>query len=180
MDMNALEETAARFAQDYEQHSHVFATAESCTGGLIGAAITEIAGSSSWFDRGFITYTNEAKQQLLGVSEHVLVQWGAVSVQTACQMVSGALNHSSADIAVAVTGIAGPGGGTELKPVGTVCIAFKRRSDDSCHVKCHHFPGNRSEVRTATVLEALNGLLTLSSGKSLEGYEQRQTSGEPL
>ena len=99
---------AERFAQDFAHHHHVFTTAESCTGGLISGTITAISGSSQWFDRAFVTYTNEAKMQMLDVQAATLEAFGAVSVQTARQMACGALSHSSADIAVAVTGIAGP------------------------------------------------------------------------
>lgn len=170
-----LEAQANLFLDDFAKNKHVFATAESCTGGLISAAITAVSGSSQWFDRGFVTYTNQAKMDMLGVSSATLESFGAVSVQTACEMASGALQNSKADISVAVTGIAGPTGGTEQKPVGTVCIAFKRRSDDFCLVKCHHFDGNRSEVRAQTAMQALSGLLALSSGTNecLEGYERR-------
>lgn len=169
--MDELELIAELFIQDYEQHHNMFATAESCTGGLISAAITSISGSSAWFDRGFVTYTNEAKQDLLNVPKQILEQYGAVSVQTAAYMVNGAINNSKADFAVSVTGIAGPTGGTKEKPVGTVCIAFKHRSWEYAQVKCHHFSGNRSQVRLQTAMHALKGLLTLSSQQSLLDYE---------
>lgn len=162
---------AERFADDYAQHHHVFATAESCTGGLISGAITAISGSSQWFDRAFITYTNEAKMQMLKVQAATLEQYGAVSVQTARQMACGALAYSNADIAVSVTGIAGPTGGTASKPVGTVCIAVARRGEDGAYAYCHHFKGDRAQVRTATVLTALEDLLALSAGQIPEGYD---------
>lgn len=162
---------AERFADDFKCNHHVFATAESCTGGLISGAITAISGSSQWFDRAFITYTNEAKMQMLKVQASTLEQYGAVSVQTAQQMVRGTLIHSNADIAVSVTGIAGPTGGTANKPVGTVCIGVARRDEDGAYVYCHHFKGDRAQVRTSTVLIALENLLILSSGQILEGYE---------
>ena len=137
-----LTSLAARFADDFAQHHHVFATAESCTGGLISATITEISGSSQWFDRAFVTYTNEAKRQMLQVNPATLQSYGAVSIPTACEMVRGALNNSNADIAVAVTGIAGPTGGSPAKPVGTVCIAVHQRGGKLIYAHRHHFTGN--------------------------------------
>lgn len=160
-----LVELAASFAQDYEKHHHVFASAESCTGGLISGTITAVSGSSQWFERAFVTYTNEAKEQMLGVKAATLKSFGAVSVETAREMVCGALKHSTADMAVAVTGIAGPTGGSKEKPVGTVCIAFARRGESGAYAYCHHFAGDRMAVRLATVEAALKGLLELSSGK---------------
>ena len=171
MFMEELELIAEQFAQDHALNHNVFATAESCTGGLISAAITSISGSSAWFDRGFVTYTNEAKQELLQVPAHILEQYGAVSNQTASYMVSGALNNSHADFAVAVTGIAGPTGGSKEKPVGTVCIAFKHRSWNYALVKCHYFAGNRGEVRAQTAKCALQGLLLLSAQQELKDYD---------
>ena len=162
---------AERFAQDFAQHHHVFATAESCTGGLISGTITAISGSSQWFDRAFVTYTNEAKMQMLDVQAATLEAFGAVSVQTARQMACGALSHSSADIAVAVTGIAGPTGGTKDKPVGTVCIAVARRGEDGAYAFCHHFADDRMAVRLATVQKALEDLLALSAGQVPANYE---------
>lgn len=170
--MDNIDKLAELFAQDYAQHHNVFATAESCTGGLISASITSVSGSSQWFDRSFVTYTNKAKMEMLDVSLQALESQGAVSEIVACMMAEGAIAHSDANIAVAVTGIAGPTGGSELKPVGTVCIAFKNRNDGKCYVKRHHFDGDRTQVREQTVCEALKGLLTLSSGQSLHdsGY----------
>lgn len=159
-----LETLAMRFADDFEQHGHVFATAESCTGGLISGTITAISGSSQWFDRAFVTYSNEAKVQMLGVKAETLEAFGAVSVETACEMVAGALAHSNADVAVAVTGIAGPTGGTPDKPVGTVCIGLMSRTLGKPYACCFHFQGDRAGVRAATVQTALEGLLSLSAG----------------
>jgi nicotinamide-nucleotide amidase len=138
------------------------ATAESCTGGLVAGAITEIAGSSGWFDRGFVTYSNEAKMELLGVPETALLLYGAVSEPTARAMAEGALARSHAGIAVAVTGVAGPGGGTPEKPVGMVCFAWAQSGADTV-AATHHFPGNRQAVREASVVVALQGLLARSS-----------------
>jgi nicotinamide-nucleotide amidase len=135
-------------------------TAESCTGGWIAKCLTDIAGSSAWFDCGIVTYSNQAKQRLLQVRSETLLEFGAVSKQTALEMVSGALATSSANLAVAVTGIAGPGGEMPNKPVGTVCIAWHRRGQDP-KSEVFYFEGNREAVRRQTVEMALRGLMTL-------------------
>ena len=132
-------------------------TAESCTGGWIAKTVTDIAGSSTWFDCGLAAYSYEAKQALLGVRPETLEHFGAVSRETAIEMVSGALVHSGATIAVAVTGIAGPGGGTVDKPVGTVWIAWKRRGGYPW-AQLFQFEGDRDAVRRQTVAAALEGL----------------------
>ncbi len=134
------------------------ATAESCTGGMIGAALTDVAGSSDYFERGFITYSNESKHELLGVSSDILRSHGAVSAETAAEMVAGALHRSHADIAVAVTGIAGPGGGSIEKPVGTVYIGWGLRGLP-CVTMHHLFDGDRAAVRQQTVEAAIQHLL---------------------
>jgi len=136
-------------------------TAESCTGGLVAGALTEIAGSSDVVDRGFVTYSNEAKQETLGVSSEILDTFGAVSIAVAWAMAQGALRHSHADVAVAITGIAGPGGGSEKKPVGTVVFAIARRNDPDCKIAdIKHFGDlGRSEIRRQAVLCALHLLL---------------------
>jgi nicotinamide-nucleotide amidase len=131
-------------------------TAESCTGGWIAKTVTDVAGSSAWFDCGLAAYSYEAKQALLGVRPQTLEEQGAVSRETAIEMVSGALVHSGATLAVAVTGIAGPGGGTDDKPVGTVWIAWKRRGGYP-QAELFHFDGDRDAVRRSTVAEALRG-----------------------
>jgi len=136
--------------------------AESCTGGLVAGAITAIAGSSDWFDRGFVTYSNESKRELLGVDEAVLREHGAVSEPTAIAMADGALTRSDAAFSVAITGIAGPGGGTPSKPVGMVCFAWAER-DGSTVSATHHLAGNRAEVRHRSVAIALRGLVDLAS-----------------
>lgn len=131
------------------------ATAESCTGGLVAAALTEIAGSSDVVDRGFVTYSNEAKQEMLGVPAAMLKRHGAVSVQTAKAMAAGALKNSHADIAVSITGIAGPGGGTKQKPVGLVHFAAARRRGRSIARKELFGAVGRGRVRQLSVLQAL-------------------------
>ena len=152
-----LDQLAANVGVDLQARSWSLATAESCTGGGIGEAITRIAGSSQWFDCGFITYSNHAKQDMLGVSPQTILQFGAVSEETAREMARGAIEHSRANIAVAVTGIAGPGGGSPLKPVGTVCIAWLIK-DMPPHAKTFHFDGTREQVRYLTIETALRGI----------------------
>jgi nicotinamide-nucleotide amidase len=134
------------------------ATAESCTGGGIAAAITAVAGSSSWFEYGIVSYANSAKEKLLQVNPQTLLEHGAVSQAVVEQMVVGALVLSNADIAVAVSGVAGPSGGTAEKPVGTVWFAWGLASG-AIHSECFHFAGDRSSVQSQAVVQALNGLL---------------------
>jgi nicotinamide-nucleotide amidase len=133
------------------------ATAESCTGGWIAQSLTEVPGSSTWFDRGFVTYSNSAKTQMLGVKAETLQTYGAVSAETAEEMVIGALARSEAHFAIAVTGIAGPDGGTSEKPVGTVFIAWADK-DGAIKVKKNLFYGNRHQIRAQTVQIAIKGL----------------------
>ena len=135
------------------------ATAESCTGGLIAAACTDLAGSSAWFERGFVTYSNDAKIELLGVEERLLRRAGAVCEGVARAMVTGALAHSKAQVAVAVTGVAGPTGGSASKPVGTVWFGFAVPGQVVTE-KCH-FDGDRAAVRAATVQHAFTRLQEL-------------------
>lgn len=134
------------------------AAAESCTGGGVAHAVTEIAGSSAWFERGFVTYSNEAKHEMLGVPEDTLRMHGAVSAATAEAMVTGALTHSHADLAVAITGVAGPGGGSDAKPVGTVWFAWAVRGHPP-EARCDRLDGDRAAVRAASVRIALQGLI---------------------
>lgn len=142
----------------------LLAVAESCTGGLLAAILTEIPGSSLWFDRGFVTYSNQAKSEMLGVDPNIIAEYGAVSSATALAMVSGAIVHSHADYAVAITGIAGPGGGTQDKPVGTVYIAWQARNAQG-YCELQHFTGDRQSVRLHTVNRALEYLMTHLVGK---------------
>jgi nicotinamide-nucleotide amidase len=131
------------------------ATAESCTGGLVAGAITEIPGSSDAFDRGFVTYSNAAKEEMLGVPREIIERYGAVSAETARAMVTGALERSFADIAVAVTGIAGPGGGGAEKPVGLVHFACLRKGFGVDHVERRFGPETREAIREASVVQSL-------------------------
>ena len=139
------------------------ATAESCTGGLISAALTEIAGSSDVLDRGFVTYSNEAKTAMLGVTPETLSTYGAVSNETAMEMASGALANSGADLAIAVTGVAGPGGGSAQKPVGLVYISLATKGRLTCR-ECRFGEISRENVRIETVRTALQMLLSASQG----------------
>ncbi len=140
----------------------MLATAESCTGGLIAAACTDLAGSSAWFERGFVTYSNAAKAQMLGVDAALIAQHGAVSEPVARAMALGALQHAQAQVALAVTGVAGPGGGSADKPVGTVWFAWALPGDaPALHSEVVHFEGDRAAVRQATLHHSLRRLLEL-------------------
>jgi nicotinamide-nucleotide amidase len=143
-------------------------TAESCTGGWAAQAVTSVAGSSAWFERGFVTYSNDAKHELLNVSKNTLKNHGAVSEQTAREMALGALGQGKGTLAVAITGIAGPAGGSKEKPVGTVCFAWaaKRRP---VHSETRHFKGGRESVRRQSVVRALEGVIEVLEEKDTEG-----------
>lgn len=136
------------------------ATAESCTGGWAGQVVTMVPGSSRWFDRGFVTYTNDAKREMLGVQAETLKTHGAVSEQTAREMTEGALARSKAHVALAISGIAGPDGGSREKPVGTVCLAWGKKGQP-LRSTVHHFQGDRDAVRRQAVIASLEGLLGL-------------------
>jgi len=144
---------------DFRKRGLKLATAESCTGGLVAGVLTEIAGSSGVVERGFVTYSNAAKHELLGVPDEMLAAHGAVSEPVARAMAEGALAHSSADVAVAVTGVAGPDGGTAAKPVGLVHFAAARRGGETLHRECRFGDIGRGEVRLASVREALQLVL---------------------
>lgn len=155
-----LFDLAARVIAENAALGRTVALAESCTGGLVCAALTEIPGSSAVLDRGFVTYSNEAKQEMLGVQEDIIDAFGAVSPATAWAMAQGAIRRSNADVAVAISGVAGPGGGTELKPVGTVVFACAFRGDDEVHAEQKLFEGmNRAQIRHQAALVALKLLL---------------------
>jgi nicotinamide-nucleotide amidase len=151
---DALADDAAALLEACRRAGVRLTTAESCTGGLIAAALTEVPGSSDVFERGFITYSNTAKTELLGVPSELIEQQGAVSEEVACAMATGALKHSQADIAVAVTGIAGPGGGTPAKPVGLVYIGTARRHEAARVRELRLGDVGRAAIRRATVVEA--------------------------
>src|SRR5690554_507278 len=158
----ALRSLAEQVGEAARKHHHRLVAAESCTGGWIAKTLTDVPGSSAWFECGMAAYSYEAKQAMLGVQPSTLEEHGAVSRETAIEMVSGALVHSGASLAVAVTGIAGPGGGTDDKPVGTVWIAWKRRGGYPTAL-VFHFDGDRESVRRQTVAAALHGLLDLAN-----------------
>ena len=141
------------------KNRHMLATAESCTGGMIAAACTDLAGSSAWFERGFVTYSNDAKTHMLGVDAALITQHGAVSEEVVRAMVQGAIIHSRAQVAVAVTGVAGPTGGSAAKPVGTVWFGFATPA--GVVTETLRFEGDRAAVRQATVNHALARLVSL-------------------
>lgn len=140
------------------QHRLLIATAESCTGGWVAQVVTAIAGSSAWFDGGFVTYSNEAKQRLLGVPSITLARHGAVSEATTAAMVRGTLERCGTELALSISGIAGPGGGSPTKPVGTVCFGWGKAGEAPRTATCH-FKGDRESVRRQAVIHALETLL---------------------
>ncbi|MFZ1901535.1 MAG: CinA family protein [Azonexus sp.] len=164
--MSELETLADRLGRELLNRGEWLATAESCTGGWVAQSVTAIAGSSAWFDRGFVTYSNAAKVEMLGVPETTLERHGAVSEATARAMAQGALAHSRADWVVAITGIAGPTGGTPEKPVGMVCFAWAQR-DGGCEALTCHFAGTRAEVREQAARLALSGALKRAMAATL-------------
>jgi nicotinamide-nucleotide amidase len=157
-----MDELARSLGERLKAAKAVLATAESCTGGWAAQVVTSVAGSSSWFDRGFVTYSDAAKQELLGVRAETLRAHGAVSEATAREMARGALERSAATVALAITGVAGPGGGTPEKPVGTVCFAWAQGGDTRSETRRLH--GDRESVRRQSVVLALEGVL-----KALQG-----------
>jgi len=158
-EVQALDANLTQISLRLLARRHLLATAESCTGGMIAAACTDLSGSSQWFERGFVTYSNEAKAEMLGVTPGLIEQHGAVSEPVARAMADGALAHSRAQVSLAVTGVAGPTGGTEAKPVGTVWFAWCVGGET--HSEMQHFAGDRAAVRTATLRYALKRLLSL-------------------
>ena len=158
-----MEKLAQSVGERLKAAGALLATAESCTGGWVAQVVTSVAGSSDWFERGFVAYSNDAKRELLGVGADTLVRHGAVSEETAREMARGALERSRGTIALAVTGIAGPGGGSAGKPVGMVCFAWARRDARLCS-ETHRFGGDRESVRRQSVIRALEGVLQLLDG----------------
>jgi nicotinamide-nucleotide amidase len=154
-ELNALSQ---RVGAALREAALTLATAESCTGGWIAEVVTQTAGSSGWFECGFVSYSNAAKTRLLGVAPATIAAYGAVSEATAAEMALGALTHSMADVALSVTGIAGPDGGSADKPVGTVCFAWSRRNGTP-QTASRHFAGDRTNVRRQAVVFALEGML---------------------
>jgi len=165
---NTLEQKITQLGKQLLANDQMIATAESCTGGLVAAAITSVAGSSSWFDRGFVTYSNEAKQEMLGIQADTLSEFGAVSEETAREMAAGALLLSYAQISVSITGIAGPDGGTDDKPVGTIWFAWSIKTDGleiETQTKKESFIGDRNSIRQQAVVTALEGLIKIANKK---------------
>ncbi|MDR3492837.1 MAG: CinA family protein [Gammaproteobacteria bacterium] len=159
-----LDQLALEVGNHLKKHSLILTTAESCTGGGVAYHITDIPGSSTWFDRGFVTYSNSAKIQMLSVPSSTLDTYGAVSEETARAMAEGALQHSNADVSVAITGIAGPDGGTTDKPVGTVWFAWAYKNKPTLAV-LKNFSGNREEIRKKSIEVALRGILEIPGAK---------------
>jgi len=157
LDTSALEANLTQISLELLKHRHLLATAESCTGGMIAAACTDLAGASDWFERGFVTYSNAAKTEMLGVPAALIEKEGAVSEAVARAMADGALAHSQAHVSLAVTGVAGPTGGSDSKPVGTVWFAWCVGGET--HSEMQHFPGDRAAIRAATLRYALQRLL---------------------
>ena len=158
MKQEELEALAAKLGALLLANGEKLATAESCTGGWVAQCLTAISGSSDWFERGFVTYSNEAKQEMLGVEPETLLKHGAVSETTASAMAAGALRHSHANWTLSITGIAGPAGGSPEKPVGTVYFGWAG-PDGRVEVESCFFPGSREEIRRQSVAHALTGLL---------------------
>lgn len=153
-----LDALAERLGNALKESGKMLALAESCTGGMVAQAITSIAGSSAWFERGFVTYSNAAKIELLGVTPETIERYGAVSEETAREMALGALKNSHAQIAGSITGIAGPDGGTAEKPIGTVCFAWVG-SDFAIAAETQKFSGNREEIRQQAAAHLMTGLI---------------------
>ena len=160
MDLKELESLSAELGALLNEKNYFFTTAESCTGGWVGQSLTSVPGSSSWYGCGFITYSNVAKHQILDVSKDTLNSHGAVSQEVVEEMVDGALKKSKANLGVAISGIAGPGGGTSERPVGTVCLAWKLNDLPASSVT-EVFEGSREEVRFKSVLKALKEAINL-------------------
>ncbi len=158
VDQAILEDLAARLGGELARRGWMLTTAESCTGGWVAQVLTAVAGSSTWFERGFVTYSNAAKQEMLGVAARTLAEEGAVSEAVVREMAAGALERSRAQAALAISGIAGPGGGTPKKPVGTVCFAWalSGRPAESLTL---HLSGDRRAIRARSVRVALEGML---------------------
>lgn len=166
---NKLFDLAEKLGQLLKDKGKKISTAESCTGGWIAQVITEIPGSSSWFDRGFVTYSNLSKMEMLGVSRVTLEKYGAVSEETVREMAAGALTNSASDWSIAVSGIAGPDGGTPEKPVGTVMIGWQERGCEPKSLKLQ-LKGSRHEIRRETVLKALVKMYRMLSEEGDSGF----------
>ncbi len=158
-------ECVQELSQELKKRQWTVVTAESCTGGGLAYYLTALAGSSDWFDRGFVTYSNSAKEKMLGVTRETLETFGAVSEEAAKEMAEGALKASEADWSLSITGIAGPTGGTPEKPVGTVCFAWQKKAEVA-QTETQRWSGNRNDIREQTILHALEKLLILVREKN--------------
>lgn len=157
-----MDDLAKTVGERLKAARQILVTAESCTGGWVAQAVTSVAGSSDWFERGYVTYSNAAKEELLGVRQATLKKHGAVSEETAREMAQGALARSKGTVALAVTGVAGPGGGTVEKPVGMVCFAWADKRGTRAETK--NFSGDRDAVRRQSVIRALEGVIEIVGG----------------
>ena len=160
MELNNLENLSTELGALLQKKNMIFTSAESCTGGLLSQSIVSVPGSSGWFSCSFVTYSNISKHKILGVSKDSLKRFGAVSEEVVTEMVDGAVAESRADLGVAISGIAGPGGGSPDRPVGTVCIAWKLKDKQAIR-STFLFEGNRNEVRYATVVKSLEEAIEL-------------------
>lgn len=156
---------AKQVGETLENKNFMLVTAESCTGGQIAQTVTSVSGSAAWFERGFVTYSNTAKQEMLGVQAETIKKYGAVSEQTAREMAEGALSHSHAQISLAITGVAGPTGGSKEKPVGTICFAWAGQNLTT-YSTTKHFSGDRDDIRTQATQFALEHLIAICRGNS--------------
>lgn len=154
-----------KIAEHLLRNTERLVTVESCTGGLVGKQITDLAGSSAWYEGGFISYSNKAKTSMLGVPNHLIKRHGAVSLEVARAMAEGALNNSAAEWSISITGIAGPGGGTEAKPVGTVCFGWAYSLDQMSKTDIQQFTGDREKVRLQAAEYVLQQLFVLMERK---------------
>lgn len=162
--MNEIERSVAQLAELLRGRSLMLATAESCTGGGVAQALTTLVGSSEWFERGFVTYSNRSKSEMLGVDSELIEQHGAVSIEVVEAMARGAIEHSAAQVALAISGIAGPGGGSQAKPVGTVCFGWAENSViNKINIRSELviFKGNRLEIRWQAVFYSLQGVIAM-------------------
>jgi nicotinamide-nucleotide amidase len=162
---NVVHQLAIRVGNRLREGRLLLATAESCTGGMVSSAITDISGSSTWFERGFVTYSNQAKTDMIGVPPELIDKHGAVSEAVARAMAEGALRNSRAQLSLAITGVAGPGGGSVQKPVGTVSFAWTNRVHTLCQTLL--FKGDRHQIRVQATAHALRGVLTMLDEKEI-------------
>lgn len=170
--MDVAQRLASRVGEALKQRGFMLVTAESCTGGWVSKVVTSVSGSSTWFDRGFITYSDISKQDMLGVKAETLQRHGSVSEEVVLEMAAGALQHSAGQASIAISGIAGPDGGSPAKPVGTVCLAWALAGHES-RSRATHFAGDREMIRQQAVMAAMQGVLD-----TLQQAESRAAGGQ--